>query len=188
MAQAAFEAIKKELILGTEEEKEFRFCGTEIKQDIDFSIKITCKMTSKKLGPIRLSRERAKQTDQPVTPDEQEQLMSVVVSLMWICQCCRPGISYGVSKLQYPMKKAIVEDMLLANKIVKIVQEGPEAGLTYRPGLMWPSKPGETPQIIVMAVSDASHGNEEEYLDDWDEHEAFRSQGAEIVFITDAAP
>eukprot|EP00972_Heterocapsa_arctica_P025316 3729685-Heterocapsa_arctica.AAC.1 len=85
------------------------------------------------------------------------------------------------------MKKAIVEALLFANKIVKIVQEDPEAGLTYRPGLMCPSKPNEKPQIIVMAVSDASHGNEEEYLDDWDEREAFRSQGAKIAFIADAS-
>eukprot|EP00972_Heterocapsa_arctica_P072836 10755055-Heterocapsa_arctica.AAC.1 len=46
--QNAFDAI----------EKEFKFCDKKIKQANDFSSKITCGMTSKKLGQIRLSRER----------------------------------------------------------------------------------------------------------------------------------
>ena len=78
-------------------------------------------MTSKKLGLIRISRERQKQISDPVTPDEAEQLMSVVGSLMWISRSCRPGIAYGVSKLQSVMKKAIVEDLMFANKIIKII-------------------------------------------------------------------
>ena len=32
-------------------------------------------------------------------------------------------------------------------------------------------------------MSDASHGSEDEYLDDWDEREPFRSQGAKLIFL-----
>eukprot|EP00972_Heterocapsa_arctica_P114188 16441209-Heterocapsa_arctica.AAC.1 len=59
-------------------EKEFKLCGTNIKTTSDISINITYGMTTKKLGHIRLSRECAMHTEQPVTPDEQERTMSVV--------------------------------------------------------------------------------------------------------------
>ena len=32
--------------------------------------------------------------------------------------------------------------------------------------------------ICIIACSDASHGGEDEWLDDWEEREPFRSQGA----------
>ena len=61
--------------------------------------------------------------------------------------------------------------------------EDPTVGITYKPGLEWPRGRGDPLRICVAAVSDASHGNEEEYLSDWDVREAFRSQGAKLVFI-----
>ena len=39
--------------------------------------------------------------------------------------------------------------------------------------------------MYIAAVSDASHGNESDYLDDWDEVEAFRSQGDKVSCISD---
>ena len=183
-AETQMAAVKKELIFGTEEELEFRFCGTEIKQDPEtFQIKVTCEQTSRKLGTIRLSAERIKQVDSAVVPDERDQLMSVVGSLMWISRCCRPGIAYNVSKLQSVVRNALVSDIVLANKIVKHVQEDPCAGITFGPGLRWPAAEGDAP-LCIAAVSDASHGNEQVYLDAWEVREPFRSQGGKLIFLT----
>ena len=77
--------------------------------------------------------------------------------------------------------------MLFANKVVKAIQEDPTVGLTYNPGLKWPTEPGETPQICIAAVSDASQGNEEVFLDEWQEVETFRSQGAKLIFLADSS-
>jgi hypothetical protein len=101
-------------------------------------------------------------------------------------------------------------DLLRANKIVHYVTETAKRGLVYRPGLKWPSpgdgrkysrhsKDGDAadastssghadlPDICIIACSDASHGGEDEWLDEWQEREPFRSQGAKLIFIADAA-
>lgn len=81
----------------------------------------------------------------------------------------------------------MVSDLSYANRVVKHVQQDPKVGMTFRPGLLWPTHSsvaaGERPRICIAAVSDASHGGEDEWLDDWEEREPFRSQGAKLVFI-----
>jgi hypothetical protein len=81
------------------------------------------------------------------------------------------------------VRNALVSDILLANKVVKYIQEDPCAGITFKPGLQWPAVPGESPTFCIAAVSDASHGNEFEYLDDWGVREPFRSQGGKLIFL-----
>ena len=104
---------------------------------------------------------------------------------MWVARCCRPGIAYGVSKLQSCISSAVVEDLILANKIVRHVQEDPTTGLLFRPGLTWKEHRDAEVEICVVAVSDASHGSEHEFLDLWKVREPFRSQGGSLVFIAD---
>ena len=177
-AEKALSGMKSELSFGTEEDTEFRFCGIEVKQFPDFSIQVSCEQTTMKLNAIRLSATRRAQLDSPVEPHELEQLMSVVGSLTWISRSCRPDIACSVSKLQTTMRKAIVSDLLFANKVVRTVQEDPKTGLMFRPGLSW-----DQGKLSILAISDASHGGEEDYLDDWEEREAFRSQGATLIFL-----
>jgi hypothetical protein len=180
------DCVRKELIFGTEEVGSFRYCGTEIEQDRQtFEITLSCKHTSERLSPISIPAARASDPSSPVTHEEREQLMSIVGSLMWICRCCRPGLSYGVSRLQSMMPCATIEEVKLANKLVKIVLESLGQGLVFKPVIPWPSHPGEPVRMCLAAVSDASHGNESEYQDDWKVRENFRSQGGKLVFLAD---
>lgn len=183
-AEGIMDSIKKELQFGKLQSHSFRFCGIEIEQSPDdFSIKVTCEQTTLKLKPIDLTG-RCKNLEGECTPDERSQLWSIVGSLMWISRSCRPGISYRVSSLQAACRKPLIRDIVLANQVVNVCLANPKAGLTYRPGLCWPSKPEHEVQLCIAAVSDASHGSEEVYLDDWEEREAFRSQGAKMLFLT----
>ena len=43
------------------------------------------------------------------------------------------------------------------------------------------------PDICIIACTDASHGGEDEWLNDWQEREPFRSQGAKLIFISDTS-
>ncbi len=147
-----------------------------MKQDLEtFAVAITCSSTSEKLTQARLSKERSQQLDDALNDAEREQFQSMVGSLMWICRCCRPTIGYTVSTLQSASKKPIVE---------RYVKETKDVGLTYKTGVHWPSRAGEKLEMCIAAVSDASHGNEFEYLDDWELRESFRSQGAKVILIT----
>jgi hypothetical protein len=186
-AQGIIDGIRKELVFGTEEEWSFRFCGTEIEQNPEtYEIVVTCKHTSERLTPINIPTQRAKESEAPVTATEKEQLMSVTGSLMWICRCCRPGIAYGVSRLQSLLQCATVEELKLASKLVKHVREDTSKGLTYRSTIPWPETPGEPVRLCIAAVSDASHGSESEFQGEWQVRENFRSQGGRLVFLSDS--
>ncbi len=80
--------------------------------------------------------------------------------------------------------KPNVEDMLKCNKCVRCVKETKDFGLTYMTGVHWPSRTGEKVEMCIATVSDASHGNEFEHLDDWEIRESFRSQGAKVIRLT----
>ena len=100
-----------------------------------------------------------------------------------------------------------MSDVLHANKVVQYAQSTADSGMTFRPGIRWPA-PGDArtssrhagehdaskssehvpePDFCIIACSDASHGGEDEYLDEWQEREAFRSQGAKLIFISDTS-
>ena len=66
---------------------------------------------------------------------------------------------------------------------MKFVKETPDEGLTFRPGLQWPSPDQPILQLCMLAVSDASHGNEDEWVDDWQVREPFRSLGGKAIFL-----
>ena len=206
-AEHVIEALKIELKFGALDEGSFRFCGVEIVQDDDFVIKVTCSQTTKKVTPIAITAERAKQASEPATAEEQEALRSVTGGLMWITRSCRPGLAYDTSALQTAVSKPFVSDVLYANKVAQYAQSTADTGITFRPGLSWP-KPGDArtcsrhvgeddaskvsehvlePDICIIACTDASHGGEDEWLNDWQEREAFRSQGAKLIFISDTS-
>ena len=71
-AEHVIDDIKKELKFGALDEGSFRFCGVEIIQEKDATIKVTCTATSKKLEPVTThpSRRGASQ-DQLATAEEQ---------------------------------------------------------------------------------------------------------------------
>ncbi len=133
--------------------------------------------------PIRLSKARAQQTTHPLTEEEQSEYRTVVGISMWIMRSCRPGIAYRTSKSQTAVKKPVVQDIIDINKVVKFVTETKNDGLVFRPGVEWPSQPGEPPRFCIGAVSDASHGGEDEYLDGWQVREPFRSQEGKRLTI-----
>ena len=185
-AESIVKALWEELMLGSNEEVQFRFCGKEIVQDLKtFDIRVYCKATAEKLGMIRISQERAKQIESPLTTVEHEAFQSVVGSLMWICRSCRPSIAYRVSELQTATRKPIVEDLQKANKVIKHCKDYPDECLTFRSGVIeWPTDEddGEV-NVCTLSVSDASHGQEDEYLPEEDVREPFRSQGAKLNFL-----
>eukprot|EP00972_Heterocapsa_arctica_P096623 14254810-Heterocapsa_arctica.AAC.1 len=84
VVEDTFEAIKKELIFGIKEETEFKFYDMKNKQADDLIINVACEMTSERHGPILLSRERVKQTEQPITPDEHEAFRTQGTKIVFI--------------------------------------------------------------------------------------------------------
>lgn len=110
------------------------------------------------------------------TDNARAELISVTCSLVWVCRGCRPGIAHGASRLQSMLHCATVEELKLANKLLKQVREDPGAGMVFKPCIPWPSRKGDEVSLCICAVPDASHGNESGFLEEWALRESFRPQ------------
>ena len=91
---------------------------------------------------------------------------------------------------QTAVNKPRVEDIVLANRAVQYVQETGKRSMVFRPALSWPfhetiAKHEPLPRICITAVSDASQGGDDDWLDDWQKREPLRSQDAKLNFIAD---
>ena len=105
-------------------------------------------------------------------------MRSVVGSESWVVRSCRPEHLYEVSSLQQSMNKAKVSDLIEANNVIAELQKDPKRGLTFKPGLDWNTS-------IMRVVGDSSFGNEDEFIDEWQEFESHRSQGGKILALSE---
>jgi len=115
---------------GSHESRNFRYCGKEIAQDDDYTLRVKCKDTTLKMTPIRIAYGR--KNGQSINKDERTQLKSVAGSLQWIARQCRPELSYRVSRLQSVAAAATVKDLREANKVMEYARSTCDRGLTFR--------------------------------------------------------
>ena len=104
-----------------------RFCGKEVTQLEDFSIKVTAKDNTEKIKPINIKKGN-KLTDS-ITQEENTSLRSVVASLSWVARQCRPALSYSVNKLQTKQGKGTTTDIKECNKVLDFALRTSEDGI-----------------------------------------------------------
>jgi len=143
--------------VGKIEQGDFRYCGCEVKQDTDFTIRVTCVDNTEKIAPIRYAPGR--RLTEPCSDTEKTQLLSVVGSLAWIARMTRPDLSYRVSRLQSRSKHALVRELKEANIVLNYALENSKFGLTFTPKLDWDT-------AVMVTVSDASFAQESEVVGD----------------------
>ena len=110
----------------------FRFCGREISQEGDFSIKATCKDTTEKLEKVQYRTQVKKES--PADEGEKAQLRSVVGSLAWIARQASPDHSYRVSGLQSKCNHVTIKDLVYANQSVNEAKEHSNHGINFKSG------------------------------------------------------
>ena len=154
-------------------EGEFRFCGREIAQGEDGSIKVTCKSTAEKIEPISY-RTGVRKTEL-ANDAEKSQLRSVVGSLAWVARQARPDLSYRVNKLQSVCTKATLKDLVFANKTVADAKEFSNHGIFYQAGIL------DFNNCILCTISDASWSNEKQLVKG--KLEPLRSQRARMTVL-----
>ena len=176
-AEPIVDQVKASFEFGSEESRNFRYCGKEVTQDAQGTVKATCKNTTEKLSPIRFPSGRAS-TDL-ATEGEVSQLMSVIGSLNWVARQCRPELSYRVSRLQQNCRlgTTTVAHLRDANKVVNYAASTADRGLTFEAGAI------DWQNLAVLTCVDASHSNEWAPLSDGQEPEPYRSQGARILAL-----
>ena len=167
--ESVMKEVAEYLTFGKMEEMNFRFCGREVTQSEEFTIKITCRDTTLKLNPIVI-----KTTSGKASPDERAQYESVAGSLAWICRVSRADIMANVSKIQQRKKHLDVPAMQDANKVVKYAKEHADRGFTFKSGVL------DWSNMVCTLVSDASWAEEVDVITG----EPHRSLGAMALCLT----
>ena len=133
----------------------FRFCGKEVNQMEDFSIKVTAKDNTEKIKPINIKK--GNRLTDSITPEENTNLRSVVAALSWVARQVRPALSYSVNKLQTKQGKGTYADIKECNKVLDFALRTSEDGIYFNSDqrLDWED-------AVVCTVIDASFCNENE--------------------------
>jgi len=173
-------SILDQLEIGSSAKHVFRFTGKNFEQDPNsFEIRMSSEENTLRIKPIVVEDKRLKHgLDTATTPQEKSELRSSNGSTGWLIRCIRPEHSYEVSRLQQRCNSSVVQDLLDANRLIENLQSESRRGLTFKPGLDYRT-------AIIIIIADSSHAQEEEYVDDWQELEQFRSQGAHLIAIAD---
>jgi hypothetical protein len=130
-----------------------------VKQHDDFSVTVDQREYWKKVKPIKLAPERKRQPEATLTPDEFNELRSLIGKLSWPARESEPRIAFGVSELQQSMTKdkggdavTTIEHILMANRIVsKTKIESNQTMLKF--------KAVDPAQLCVLSFTDASFAN-----------------------------
>ena len=160
------EELKLTFEVSSEQESAFQYLGINISQAKDGMIRLDQKSYIDNLKAIPLTNERSRDKESNLTEEEIKQLKSVVGKLNWAAGISRPDIGFLVGTI-CTSKKATVQDIITANKVIKEVQ------MTQTDILFPRFKSLE--EISVKVYTDASNAN----LPDGS------SQGGHIVFLTD---
>eukprot|EP00435_Cladocopium_sp_Y103_P016264 s1455_g4.t1 len=85
---------------GAKKNQSFVFTGIEMTQNSDFSICLSQEKYVSKIDAIHISGDRRKETDMPVTSDEQQSLRALIGSLQYASVNTRPDLASRLSFLQ----------------------------------------------------------------------------------------
>lgn len=109
-----------------------KFLGRILTQHGDGSIVCDQKDYADKVQTIKLSKERRKEKDQPVTEAERRKLRGVVGAANWLMSSTRPDIAVQAGLLQQRVQVATVQDLIEANKLVAKVRDFSHVQVTIR--------------------------------------------------------
>ena len=154
------------LKIGSTDERSFKYIGVNIEQK-EKLIMINQTDYVSSLEPVFISKERLQRRFDELGVRELESYRAIVGQLNWLSTQTRPDIAFSVSQLSKRCKGAKVDDLVRANKVVKLVK-AIEICISYR-------ALDNFGDAIIECYCDASYGN----LDDGG------SQGGYLIFLSD---
>ena len=129
----ALERIQKHLPFGQREYKKFRFTGLDMEQNPDYSIRVSQSEYLQKIDPIDIPKPRRKDEQSSITPAELQQLRALCGSLQYAAVHSRPDIAAKVAFLQKKIPKAMVSDLMEANKVLREAKTTSETSILVQP-------------------------------------------------------
>ena len=130
------------------QESKLSFCGKDVEQLPDMSIRATCEDATEGVSVFNCEKNKRK-ADDSAKEAEICQMRSIIGSLGWIARQCHLEISYGVSKMQGAVSKAKLKDLKERNQVLDTAKEYKSDGLIFR------SDEISRTDAIVVTVTDA---------------------------------
>ena len=149
--------LEEEVPVGQEHEHEviiddmIHFDGCEIRQDKHGNILMSMLRYIERLRTIELSSTRRKQRMDTATEGETTQYRSLAATLMFLGNAVLPQASYATSVLEQMIAKLRVEELVIANDMLKEL-------LSLKPHIVFKVPPpvDDIQEVIVSSFSDAS--------------------------------
>ena len=104
-----------------------------MKQEEDFSIKVSQKEYAESLECVRLSRERRRQREAPITEEERRNMRAVLGELNWLVSSSRPDLAAFCSLLQQRVNNACVKDIVEDNRAVAMARDFASMEMVVKP-------------------------------------------------------
>ena len=164
---SALERLKTRFRFGTWEnaqEKPIMYCGCEIAQGADFSIRVRQTEYCSSVHEIPLSQERRSNPQDAISQEERTQMRQRLGALNWRATQTAPWLLATVSVLQGCVEQGVVADLLAVNKLVRLHRKHAEEGLFF------PSFEGE---CTIVTFCDAS----------WATRKDSSSQGGQVTLL-----
>ena len=127
------DVVAKKLEFGKRAEKDFKFCGMQVTQDKDGSVRLNQQDQTKHLEEIPYDKKRSKLD--PCTPEEITKIRGRVGAILYITGMTRPFEAYRVSHIASWATKACVYHLQLVNELVRDIRDkNPDLGIEYKGG------------------------------------------------------
>lgn len=120
-------ALEKKFPFGSQRQGSFTFTGIQVRQEIGGEIVLSQQEYVQDIPPMDVSRERRKNRDNPITPQELQALRGLIGSLQYSATNTRPDLSCRLSLLQARITCATVNDLLQGNKLLHDAKKFSEA-------------------------------------------------------------
>ena len=114
----AIKALEARFPFGSQRHGSFTFTGVGITQEPNGDIVLNQKDYVNDICPINTPRERRKEHDSKITPNELQQLRGLIGSLQYAATNSRPDLSCRLSLLQAKVTCATVADLMHGNKLL----------------------------------------------------------------------
>eukprot|EP00435_Cladocopium_sp_Y103_P009870 s2832_g2.t1 len=146
--QEKLDLLEQKYPFGSKRTGEFTFTGIDMMQTPEGTIHLSQSKYIRAIEPIKLSTERRKQLDQPVTEDERQQLRALIGSIQYAAAHTRPDLSSRLSMLQSAINSATVETLTSANQALHEAKKHHDVTIKIQPIA--------TSDLRFLAFSDAS--------------------------------
>ena len=166
--QTFMKTLKERLAFGSWKRADFVYTGRHFVQDKDFNVEVHMKEYVSSLTPSRITHERRKERDSPLSPTEHGQFRSMLGQAMWATRMLHFGQAFRTSALSSVATKPTVKDLIEMNSCIKALKRDVEQKITFHSDL-------DLNRVAVLSVSDAAFDNLPNH----------RSQGGHMLLLAD---